>query len=329
VILAFLVLLAVPNFETSTITASRSTVHPLETIDYTVTVRNTGDSTPSYLRIANAVPTSAMFVSASPDWKFIEADRELSWMGTLPPGASKVLNLSLVTRPESSGLMLANRTAIHYDGSYWAVDHDLEIDTPPATDGMKLGSGLRITNAGLAVFGYIGLAIVVSIVIVMTTRRKSGSLTAGLWLIFLSLGFLLIFAHVAWRDSRMKSRFVETRCTIVDSMARYQESQTAGTTGNRKRTGTWSPFFAVRYPTPAGETVSIGYASESQVRVGTNRTPTEAALAALPRGGSAPCWYDPEEPKRVVLTRALGGAYGFAVIPLGTLVLGVWLLRRG
>ncbi|HEU4889447.1 MAG TPA: DUF3592 domain-containing protein [Thermoanaerobaculia bacterium] len=326
-ILAVLVLLAAGKFDTSTIAASRSTIHPLETIDYTITVRNTGDSAPSYLRVANAVPTSAMFVSASPDWKFIEADRELSWMGNLPPGASKVLTLSLVTRPESSGLTLANRAAIHYDGSYWAVDHDLEIDTPPATGGMKLGA-IRISTAGLVVFGYIGLALVLSFVIKLVMLRKPGTLNAGLWLIFLSIGFLLMFAHMAWRDSRMKSRFVQTNCTVVDSMARYQESQSASTTRSRNHGGTWSPLFAVRYPTPAGNVVSIGYASESRLQIGSPK-PTEKALASLPRGAEAPCWYDPEEPKKVVLTRSFGGAYGFAVIPLLTLVLGIALLRRG
>lgn len=310
-ILGVLVLLAAPNFGTSTIAASRSTIYPLETIDYTITVRNTGDSAPSYLRVANAIPTSAMFVSASPDWKFIEADRELSWMGTLQPGASKVLTLSLVTRPESFGLTLANRAAIHYDGSYWAVDHDLQIDTPPATGGMKLG--------GLVVFGYIGLTLVVLL-------AARGKLRAGLLLIFLSTGFLLIFAHMAWRDSRMRSRFVQTDCTVVDSMARYQESQSASTTRSRGSNGTWSPLFAVRYPTPAGNVVSVGYASESRVRIGSG--PTVAALASLPRGAQAPCWYDPEEPKRVVLTKSFGGAYGFAVIPLATLVFGVVLVGR-
>lgn len=310
-ILAVVVLLAAPNFQTSTITASRSTIYPLETIDYTITVRNTGDSTPSYLRVANAIPTSAMFVSASPDWKFIEADRELSWMGTLAPGTSKVLTLSLVTRPESSGLTLANRAAIHYDGAYWAVDHDLQIDSPPT------GSG--ITKAGKVVFGYLGFMAFA----LLLARGKPAMTKTGLWLILLSTGFLLFFVDLAMRDSRMRSRFVQTQCTILDSMARYHESQSATTTGSRKRTGTWTPLFAVRY----GENVSICYASESRLQFGSPK-PAEAALASLPRGETAPCWYDPDAPKRVVLTRSFGGAYGFALIPLGMLALGMGLLRK-
>lgn len=286
-ILAVLVLLAVPKFETSTITASRSTIYPLETIEYTVTVRNSGDSTPSYLRVANAIPASAMFVSASPDWKFIEADRELSWLGTLPPGASKVLKHTLVTRPESSGLTLANRAAIHYDGAYWAVDRDLEIDTPPTGGG--------ITEAGQVVLGYVAVAAM----IMLAVRRQSRMRRTAVWLIVLSTGFLLIFGHMAWRDSRMRTEFVETQCTVVDSMARYMEARQTG--------GAGKPIFAVRY----GDMVSIGYGREP-----------------LSRGAKAKCWYDPEEPTKVVLSRALDGGYVFALIPFGTLAFGIALMRR-
>lgn len=309
-ILAVLVLLAAPRFETSTITASRTAIHPLETIDYTITVRNSGDSTASYLRVANAIPTSAMFVSASPDFKFIEADRELSWIGRVAPGQSKILTFSLITRPESSGLTLANRAAIHYDGSYRGIDHELEIAAAPTRGGM--------TNAGWIVVAYLAVGAGLFII----TRRTR----VAFGLIYLSAGFLLFFVDLARRDARMQSRFTETRCTIVDSMARYTESQRAGTTSSR-RSGTWTPLFAVRYPTPLGDAVSIGYASASAVQFGSPR-PSAIALAALPRGGTAPCWYDPDDPKQVVLVRGFGAAYGFALIPLMTLLLGVVLVRR-
>ncbi|HEV7766029.1 MAG TPA: DUF3592 domain-containing protein [Thermoanaerobaculia bacterium] len=302
-----------PKFDTSTITASRATIHPLETIDYTITIRNSGGSTPSYLRVANAIPTSAMFVRASPDWKFIEADRELSWMGTLPPGASKVLTLTVVTRPESSGLTLANRAAIHYDGSYRGIDHDLQITTPPST-----------SKAGPIVFGYLAAA---GILYLVFRRRASPLRNTAIALILLSIGFLIFFIDRGRRDARVQARYAETQCTVLDSMARYAESQNASSTGSRRSSGTWTPIFALSYPTHEGETVSIGYASASRLQFGGSK-PTEAALASLPRGGVAPCWYDPEDPKQIVLVRGIGGAYAFAAIPLMTLILGLTLLRR-
>jgi len=299
VILAVLVLAAAPQFETSTIAASRATIRPLETIDYTITIRNTGDRAPSYLRVANAIPTSAMFAGASPDFKFIEADRELSWLGTIEPGTAKVLTFSLVTRPESSGLTLANRTAIHFDGHYHGLDHDLPIETPPRTN--------RTTE--LVVFGYLGAALL----ILLMFRR------GAVVLVLISIGFLLFFVDLARRDSRIRNKYVETQCTVVDSMARFAESQTASATAPSRRTGTWTPLFAVRYPTTAGEMVSVGYASPSHIQIGRRRAESPS-LQMVTRGATAPCWYDPENPKQLVLVRDFGGAYWFALLPLTTLL---------
>ncbi|MFP5245266.1 MAG: hypothetical protein ACLGH0_01135, partial [Thermoanaerobaculia bacterium] len=50
-----------PDFRQSTITASRTSIHPLETIEYTITIRNSGTRAPSYLRVANDIPPAAMF----------------------------------------------------------------------------------------------------------------------------------------------------------------------------------------------------------------------------------------------------------------------------
>lgn len=105
---------------------------------------------------------------------------------------------------------------------------------------------------------------------------------------------------MVWRDSRMRTELVETQCTVVDSMARYMEARQTG--------GVGKPIFAVRY----GDTVSIGDGREP-----------------LSRGSKAKCRYDPEEPRKVVLTRAPDGGYVFGLIPLAALAFGIALLRRG
>lgn len=308
-----------PKFDTSSVTASRSSIVPLETIDYTITIRNSGGSAASYLRVANAIPTSAMFVSASPDWKFIEADRELSWMGNLAPGASKVLRLSLVTRPESAGLTLANRTAIHYDGAYHALDHQLVIDTPPSAGHLLFG-GVRITHAGIVV----GCMLALGATLYLALRRRGrAGFNTGLAVIILSTGFIVFFLDLAHRDSRAQARFQQTQCMVLDSMARYVESQSAIA---RKSVETWSPLFALRYHTNRGDVVSVGYATASVLQFG-RRNPTADALASLPRGATVPCWFDPDDPKQIVLIRHPGGAYWFALIPLVTLIVGIVFLR--
>lgn len=305
---------AAPDFSKSTITASRSQVIPLQTIDYTSVVRNTGDASPQYLMVTSDIPTSAMYVSSSPDWVFDAAERRVSWSGNLAPGESRELQLTVVTRRDSAGLTLANRTEINF-GEYWGLDHDLQIDSPPMQAGL--------TTAGKLVFGYIAFALAASALILMSARRRTVALVSGVMGVFISIGFLLFFADIARRDHRMKSVYRETQCTIVDSLAKF----TANTdTTSRQRGGTWAPAFAVRYGIPGGETVSVSRRSDSALSFGSPK-PTEAALAGLPRGGKAPCWYDPEAPQDVVLDRSVGGAYGFAVLPLLLLAGAGFLLR--
>jgi hypothetical protein len=181
-----------------------------------------------------------------------------------------------------------------------------------------------LTTAGKIIFAYIGVAVIVSMLILLSARKPSLALVSGLAGIFISIGFLLIFADVARRDLRMTQQYRESQCTIVDSLARYTANADKS---SRKRSGTWSPTFAVRYPTPAGETFSIARQADSALSFGGSKR-TVDALAALPRGGKAPCWYDPDEPQQVVLDRSAGGAYAFALIPLLTLGYATFLLRR-
>lgn len=314
-----------PDFSTSTIAASRTSIHPLETIDYTITIRNTGTTAPSYLRVANAIPTAAMLVSASREWRRVESERELSWMGTLAPGASQVLRLSLIARPGTEGSYLVETAAIHYDGAYWAVEHRLEVETTPAAGGVKLGGGLRITTAGLWVFGYLFGAMAVGLLLVILFRNASRRMFAALAVVFLSGGFLAIFVAMARSDARMLAEYRETRCVVVDSMARYVESQSAASTSRpSRRSGSWSPEIAVCYPTLDGELVSVVNAGASRLQLA--RKATFAALGDLQPGANARCWYDPADPKKVVLDPTPGGAYLFSMLPLITLAVGLSML---
>jgi hypothetical protein len=77
-------------------------------------------------------------------------------------------------------------------------------------------------------------------------------------------------------------------------MARYSASQAAASSRRARQTST--PLFALRYQTTAGETVSVA-------------APSAETPAALPRGATAPCRYDPDDPRQVVLGRAPGQTY--------------------
>jgi uncharacterized repeat protein (TIGR01451 family) len=283
---------AAPHLTIQT-TASRDTITPLETIDYTVVVRNDGDTAPSYLRIGNRIPTSAMLVDA-PEFT-VDDNRELSWSGRIEPGTSRTFQLTFITRRDSAGLTLSNVTEAHYDGMYANAFQDVQIDSPPAKSGL--------TRAGWIVAGYAGLA---AIALLIARRKRTA------WaLIVIAAGFLLIFADLGRRDLRMKREFAESRCTVLDSIARFRE-----TPSSKTRSGTYENTVAVRY----GDHVSIAYPTASTLQA--------KAATQLPRGAQTPCWFDPRDAKIVVLSRDIGGAYIFALIPLLAIAFAIFLIRR-
>lgn len=107
----------------------------------------------------------------------------------------------------------------------------------------------------------------------------------------LALGFAgkVVLDHV-----RVASEFVETACVIVGK--RLVE--------NRDSDGsTYRPEFTFRF-NAGGETVeATGYSIAGFIST-SDRRGSERALARFVVGEEYPCWYDPRNPSRAVLTRA-------------------------
>jgi uncharacterized repeat protein (TIGR01451 family) len=307
--LLFALSAAAADFSTSTLTSSAPKVYPLDTVDYVVTVRNSGATSPNYLQVASPIPVSAMYVASSPDWKFDAAKRELSWFGRLPPGTSQELRMTLLAMPETEGNLIAARVPIRYDGSEWNLHRSVEVDTRPA-------GRAGLTGCGWVIVAFAGLFAVVLLFV-----RRGPRVAAVMW-IFLSAGFLLIFVWIARDDARIARSYRETRCTVLDSLA--EVTSTTKTTRNRTRAN-FKATFAVRH----GDTVTVAGESPSTLRIGGGSKATRAALEQVRVGSTIPCFADPADPKRVVLTREIGAAYGFALIPLVGLILGVVVWRRG
>jgi hypothetical protein len=59
-----------------------------------------------------------------------------------------------------------------------------------------------------------------------------------------------------------------------------------------------------------------------------SRAGAGSVFERFPIGSEQSCWYDPHDPKTVVLVRGPGGAYFLALLPLPVLGLGFSMLRR-
>jgi hypothetical protein len=122
-------------------------------------------------------------------------------------------------------------------------------------------------------------------------------------------------APAAVESVRVRTTFAETRCTVLD----------------RARSG--SPFgdtddlvsmAALRYDTPAGSRVSLGFDARGTLERGGSASAHEDFTV----GHTYPCWFDPERPSRVVLRRGPTGVALLAVpLAIGMLRLAAGLRR--
>lgn len=67
------ILLLIADLSRSSVVASKAKVLPKETIDYVITLRNTGDESPQFVYVSNHLSNSALFVSSA-GWQYEPAD---------------------------------------------------------------------------------------------------------------------------------------------------------------------------------------------------------------------------------------------------------------
>lgn len=112
---------------------------------------------------------------------------------------------------------------------------------------------------------------------------------------------LLAAAPAVVESLRSHTTFVEARCTVLD---RARSGSPYGDGGDL------APMAALRYRTPAGPRVSLGF----DARGAFNGADT-AAYQDFTVGRDYPCWFDPQRPGRVVLRRGPTGVALLAMMP--------------
>ena len=123
---------------------------------------------------------------------------------------------------------------------------------------------------------------------------------------------VLLHRAARWRSSRLRRRS-SNRCGRT-----RRSSRRAGTVLDRARSGSpygdagdLAPMAALRYRTPAGPRVSLGF----DARGAFNGEADTAAYQDFTVGRDYPCWFDPQRPARVVLRRGPTGVALLAMLP--------------
>ena len=154
---------------------------------------------------------------------------------------------------------------------------------------------------------------------VLTGSRKESK--GPVLMIVIAVGFLSIFAAMAWHDWRTISAFRQSSCTILDSRLRIETSpsSTSSPPGRRQNTTTYEPLLAMRYVDNGREVIGTGYSTGSRLQIGRGSS-TISEYEQFKIGAQVPCWFDPDDPARVMVLPGFGGAYFFALLPLGLLL---------
>jgi uncharacterized repeat protein (TIGR01451 family) len=323
-----------PDFSRTTIAVEPSAPLEGDVVRYQVTLRNTGDAESVAAQLKVTIPHEGLFVDlAGLDGARVDpAAKSVEASIALPAGAARGFALRVVTPRDAGGHVLSPQVSLQdfYSRVSYIDSVSTEIGTRPSTGGLVLG-GTRITPAGLVVLGFV----VPILVLWLLSRRRSrrgaaragrGRPSAALLAIVISLGFWTLFGSMARRDWRSLS-WPETACTVLDRRLKIETTTSAtGRSPATRSTTYFDKLLALRYRANGVDTISTGFDTGSRLQIGGGASAVQE-LARWAPGVTVPCWFDPDDPRDVVVVPGFGGAYLFALFPLPVFLFGVWQLR--
>jgi hypothetical protein len=322
---------AKPDFSRSIIQLEPAVPKEGDVVTLLVHIRNSGDGPAPFTEVELELPLEAMFVDATglDGAKIDPAGKVVAATIDLPAGADRQFSVRMVVPHDAGGRSLSPHLKVRYAHAgveFYGGGDPVTIDTRVANSGVALG-GVRFNAASFVV---LGVLLLYPVLRVLTRSRKSRKDSKGpVLMIVIAVGFLSIFAGMAWHDWRTISAFRPSTCTILDSRLRIETSPSSTSTssppGRRQNTTTYEPLLAMRYVENGRAVIGTGYSTGSRLQIGLGSS-TVSEYEQFKIGAQVPCWFDPEDPTRIMVLPGFGGAYVFALLPLGLLIGGVWAL---
>lgn len=262
-----------------------------------------------------SLPPQGLFVGADPEGgaAFDPERRVVQAQAPIAPGGAHAVRVRLIAAPDTNGSQLSVRASI--DGAeptYFSTSTEVQ---PRRRGGEMTALGsVVLTSAGVWALGFLltGPIFIGGCALLGGRRASVLALATAAWF---AAGFLLVFAAMAREDLRLLTDYREAACVVTDTGAHTRVSGQG-----RHATNMSEPFVAVRFDVAGNTRFGSGFDSGSHLRVGGSTWPDREPGAFGP-GAAVPCWYDPTDPARVIVVRGPGGAYLFALLPLGLLLL--------
>lgn len=336
---------AAPDFSGSTVTVSSESPLEADPVRFSIHLKNTGDTPAGFARLDIEWPLMGYLIECIglEDATVDQETRKISASLDLAPGGEKTVHLDVLAPRDSGGdaLSVSVHLAHYASGAEWWDHKTITIETRIEKTGIPVG-GYRVTTAGLGVLIWLVLFVLLWIVIRLRFSSGAGAGPSAGWrsligprvaaaALMIPIGFWLIFAAMVWRDYRILNTWPETTATVIGRRTVAETVTSSKLRGSGSGTSTssevYSPELALRYQVDGKEIFSTGYDSGSSLRFG-GRPRREKEIRAWTAGTRIPCWYDPDNPRDVVVQRGFGGAYLFALLPLPVFWLGLSRLSQ-
>lgn len=312
---------AKPDFSQSTIAIDPAAPKEGDLVTYRVHLRNTGDEPAPFTEVVFELPLEAMFVDVSElDAKVDLVDKVLTATVDLPPGGDRQFAVRMIVPRDTGGNTLSPNLKVRYlhAGVEFRAGEPLTIDTRVAQTGFVLG-GVRFNRPSLVL---IGVLLLYPLLRLLTGSRKDSK--GPVSIIVIAVGFLSIFAALAYDDWRTVSAFRQSTCRILDSRMRIETSPSSTSVAGRRTSNTnYEALLALRYEDNGREVIGTGYSTGSRVGIGRGAS-TLREYEQFKIGAQVPCWFDPDDPTRIMVLPGFGGAYFFAILPILLLAAGIW-----
>jgi hypothetical protein len=254
--------------------------------------------------------------------------RVLQGQALVEPGGHKTVKFALMVAPDADGTRLSVRASVATEQStYLVATAEVQARRPVQETGANGTAGaLLVTTAGWWVLGFL----LTGPLFVGVCALRGGPRPGVLGLAFAAwagVGFMLVLAAMARHDARLWFDYQKADCVVTDT---GQHTRASGK--GRHATNISEPFVALRFELGGQHLYGVGFDSGSHLRAGGHSWPAKE-LQSFGPGAAVPCWYDPQDPAHAIVVRGPGGAYLFALLPLGLLwgvarPLGRALMRR-
>jgi hypothetical protein len=287
-------------------------------------VENRGPA-PASSRITFRIPT-AFLLAGRPDcdWTFEAEGRRWEKSGLLAPGETTACRMEFLAPDSLGAAFLAVEMQVFpadlSDQLYRRADFEVPLADKPVPGKVLFrvgGIGFRWLELGILLFFALFFGF-------FLLGRSRGLLYSAAAVALLCLFFLVFFGFMAREDWRIAQEFRQASCEVLDTEVVVNLNKSDSKP--KKSYESYDARLVVGYELNGQRRVALAGRPDSHLDLSAKKV--AVLMEGYESGQPVPCWVDPQDPSKVLVDEGPGGAYLFALIPLGVLAFMFYLWRR-